>query len=283
MHTPFIFLGTPYIARDTLAYLLEHGYVPKLVVTNPDRPQGRGQVLTSSETKIWALEHNLPVITPEKITPEVIAEIESYGCTYAICVAYGKILPETLITIFPKGILNVHYSLLPKYRGASPVESALLHNESMTGVTIQKMVFELDAGDILAREEVPIFPFETTKELRPRLVGIGAKLLTESIPSYLEGTLIPTPQNHAEMTRCGKIAKAEGELHLDDDAIKNWGKYRAFTEGPGTYFFVEKNNAKIRVKITHATLEDESFKVLKVIPEGKKEMDFEVFQATLFN
>ena len=144
----FIYFGTPYVAKDTLQVLVEKGFTPKLVVTSPDAPSGRGLVLTPSDTKTWALEHNLPVRTPEKLDASAITELRALGADYAVVVAYGKILPQALIDIFPKGVLNVHYSLLPRYRGASPVESALLNGDIVTGVSVQRMVYKLDAGDV---------------------------------------------------------------------------------------------------------------------------------------
>lgn len=266
----FIYFSTPYVGRDTLAYLLAHGYRPEAVVTSPDAPRGRGYVMTPSETKALALEHAIPVLTPEKIDAEAIGAIAAYGCEYAIVVAYGKILPQELIDIFPLGLINVHYSLLPKYRGASPVESALLNGDTVTGVALQKLVRELDAGDILAIKEVAIEPYETTRELRPRLVQIGAELLVEILPKFEAGELSLTPQNAADATRARKIKKEEGELDLAGDASLNWRKYRAFAEGPGTYFFKDGK----RIKIVKAAYKNDAFVVERVIPEGKPETDY---------
>ena len=277
MNHSFIYFGTPYVSSNTLARLVERGFVPSLVVTSPDTPKGRGMQLTPSETKAWALEHNIRVITPQKLTPEVIAEILSYNPDYAIVVAYGKILPESLINSFPKGVLNIHYSLLPKYRGASPVEAALLNGDTMTGVAIQRMVYELDAGDLIALEEVSILPNETTKELRPRLVEIGAELLADILPQYLAGEITPVPQNHALATKSGKISKEQGCLDLSGDAVENWNRYRAYAESPGTYFFTEKNGKQIRVKIVSAEYKNNMFTPVRVIPEGKKEMAYTDF------
>lgn len=270
----FIFFGTPYVARDTLSHLVESGYIPSLVVTAPDAPKGRGQNMTPCETKVWALEHGLSVITPEKITKEVITELSSYGTEYALVVAYGKILPQALIDIFPRGVLNVHYSLLPRYRGASPVETALLHGDTVTGVAIQKMVKELDAGDVLEAEEVSILPEETTLELRPRLVHIGAELLVTTLPRFLDGTASYTPQNANQVSHTHKITKTDGELHLTADPLTNWNTYRAYAENPGTYFFRERGGKRIRVKIKTAVFDGKTFTPVRVVPEGKKEMDY---------
>ena len=277
----FMYFGTPYVARDTLATLVERGFVPEMVVSSPDAPKGRGLTLAPSETKEWALAHGLPVLTPEKLTPEVIDELKTYGCDYAVVVAYGKILPQALIDAFPKGILNIHYSLLPKYRGASPVEAALLNDESTTGVSIQQMVYKLDAGDVLAQREVVIEPNETTRELRPRLVALGAELLADTLPAFIEGKLVATPQDESVATFSKKIEKSEGELDLAGDAQMNWNKYRAYAESPGTYFFLERGAKRIRVKIVTATFSDGVFTPDRIVPEGKKEMAYTDFVRTL--
>jgi len=270
-HKPFAFFGTPYVARDTLAYLVEQGYTPEVVVTSPDALRGRGLTLTACETKAWALEHNLPVLPPHKIDDDFIKTIQGFGCDYAIVVAYGKILPQALIDTFPLGILNIHYSLLPKYRGASPVEGALLSGETETGVAIQKMVFELDAGDLLASKKTTILPNETTRELRPRLVSLGAELLVETLPAFEAGSLTPIPQDHSLATVTKKIKKEMGELSLAGNAQENWNRYRAYAESPGTYFFAEKDGKRIRVKIKSARYEDGIFMPVLVVPEGKTE------------
>lgn len=277
-HISFVFFGTPYPARDTLEELKKQGWLPKLIVTNQDTPQGRGHVLTPTLTNIWGQQNKVPVLTPTSLDASVIDEIKSYNADVGVCVAYGKLLPASLIEAFPKGILNVHYSLLPLYRGASPVEAALLDGVDETGVTIQRMVPKLDAGDIVAQETVAISADETTKELRPRLVSVGAALLAESLPRYLAGDITPTPQDHTKATHVGKISKEAGLLTLDAPGHENWRKYRAYAEWPGTYFFTSRGEKTIRVKVTKATLtEDGVFTIQRVIPEGKKEMDYAAF------
>jgi methionyl-tRNA formyltransferase len=270
----FAYFGTPYVARDTLAALLDAGFTPALVITSPDAPRGRGLAVTPSETRALAEERGLPVITPARLDDAAIAEITAAGAEYAIVVAYGKILPEALIRAFPRGVLNVHYSLLPKYRGASPVECALLHGDQETGVAIQRMVFELDAGDLLALRKTPIAPEETTRELRPRLVSLGAELLVETLPAYLAGEIAPRPQEHALATRCGKIKKEAGELSLAGDPRENWNRYRAYAESPGTYFFMTREERRLRVKIRGAEFREGHFVPLRVVPEGKGETDY---------
>jgi len=273
----FAYFGTPYVSRDTLALLVEAGYVPSVVVTSPDAPKGRGLALMPSETKEWALAHGIPVLTPQKLTPEVFAEIAAYGVEYAIVVAYGKILPKSFIESFPLGIYNIHYSLLPKYRGASPVEAVLLNDDPVTGVSVQRMAYELDAGDVIGSMETPIGPLETIRELRPRLIKIGAELLVSLLPRIEAGGIAGTPQDHSLATHSGKIRKEEGELAIPGNDTLNWRKYRAYAEGPGTYFYTERNGKRVRVKIVSASMQDGRFVIERVIPEGKKEMDYADF------
>jgi methionyl-tRNA formyltransferase len=270
----FVYFGTPDVARDTLALLLERGLTPSLVVSSPDRPQGRGLVLTPSETSAFAREHGIPCITPEVLDADCIRRIAQEHADIGIVVAYGKILPQELIDVFPHGMLNVHYSLLPKYRGASPVESALLQGEEKTGVTVQKLVRKMDAGDILGTSVVTITDTETTKELRARLIPLGAELLMNVLPGYMDGTLIPTPQDESLVSRAGKFKKEDGCLDLDGDPLTNWRKYRAFFVSPGTHFFHEKDGKPMRVKIVSASYRNGAFVPLKVVPEGKSEMDY---------
>lgn len=266
----FAYFGTPKVASDTLAILVEHGFVPRIVVTSPDAPKGRGLALTPSETKMFALAHGIPVLTPETLDKEAIEAILAYRCDYAIVVAYGKIFPEELITAFPLGVLNVHYSLLPKYRGATPMESALLAGDSVTGVTIQKMAFAVDAGDVLAQKETSIAPTETALDVRPRLITLGAELLADTLPAYLSGDIVPIPQDASKASHARKLKKEDGLLDLNAPAQENWNKYRAYADTIGTYFFEDGK----RIKITAALFKNGAFTVERVIPEGKREMEY---------
>ncbi|MCB9818976.1 methionyl-tRNA formyltransferase [Candidatus Nomurabacteria bacterium] len=266
----FIFFGTPDVAKDTLEYLVEKGLHPLAVVTNPDAPKGRGHIMTPTPVKEYATNQGLPVLTPDSLDEEFMKEVSAVGADLAIVVAYGKILPEALINSFPQGVLNIHYSLLPRWRGAAPVEYALLNNDKETGVTIQKMVKELDAGDIVAQQQITIEENDTTATLRPRLIKLGAELLLETLPRYLTGEIVPTPQEESAVTLAPKLKKEAGELKLDDDSQLNWNKYRAFAVWPGTYFFKDGK----RYKVTHASFKDGVFQIEKVIPEGGREVDW---------
>jgi len=271
----FIFLGTPHVAEETLRALLAAGFLPSLVVTNPDRPAGRGRVMTPSPVRVLAEANGIPVYMPEMLDDEAFAHLASVEAEYAICVAYGKIIPERVIKLYPKGILNIHYSLLPKYRGATPTEAALLAGDAETGVTIQKMVYELDAGDVIAQEKIAIEPTWTVRELRPKLIELGARMLVTVLPKYLAGEITPQPQDRTLASRCGKFAKTDGELILStENATDNWRKYRAYADSIGTYFFEERGDKKVRIKIITATFDGTTFTPLRVIPEGKSEMNY---------
>lgn len=266
----FAFFGTPTVASDTLAVLVEKGLAPDVVITSPDAPRDRGHILAPSPTKSFALSHGIRVLAPAHLDADAVAEIRACNCEYAVVVAYGKIFPEELISAFPLGVVNVHYSLLPKYRGATPLEAALLAGDRETGVTVQKMVKELDAGDILAQKSTEIGPNETARELRPRLIAMGADLLADVLPQYVSGFVTPIPQDNSRATRAGKLKKEDGLLSLDAPALENWNKYRAYADSIGTYFF---ENGK-RMKITSAEFAKGEFRILRVIPEGKNEVAY---------
>lgn len=271
------FFGTPDFTVDFLETLSKQGFAPKLVITNPDRPVGRGMVLTSPAPKTWAIEQNIAYIQPEKITDEVLHELSQTPWDLFVVVAYGKILPQALIDMPKFGTINVHYSLLPKYRGATPVESAILHGDSVTGVSIQQMRFKLDSGPIISERACQIDPNDTTLSLREKLNDIALVELPLTIEKIFEGTITPTQQDESLATHCGKISKADGEIRLNDDAILSDRKYRAHVGNVGTYFYTEKNGKNIRVKVTAAHLDGTTFVIDEVIPENGKRQSYQQF------
>lgn len=273
----FAFFGTPDVASETLKILKENGYLPSLIVTSPDKPKGRKMIITPPPVKIWAIENNIPYIQPEKLDNEFIYNLKPITYNLFIVVAYGKIMPEDLINLPKLGSLNIHYSLLPKYRGASPVESAILNGDIETGVTIQKMEFKMDSGPIVAQEKIFIHSNEKTPDLRKRLIKIGGELLVKTLNTtplpfghspFAWGDL--TPQDESKAIYCKKIKKEDGLIDLNDSPIKNYNKFRAYIVWPRTYFF---KNGK-RIIITKAKLENDEFIIEKVIPENGKEMDY---------
>ncbi len=279
----FIFWGTPDVASETLEILKTGGYTPSLIITSVDKPQGRKMVVTPSPVKLWAIENNIPYLQPEKLDNEFIGklkkEINSKDITLSIVVAYGKILKEELINLPKLGTLNIHYSLLPKYRGASPLQSALLNGDTRTGITIQQMDFKLDSGPIIAQKEVSIDQNEEKDELERKLIELGAETLASILPNIFNKNINKTKQNEGGATYCTKIKKEDGLINLGSDGLANFNKYRAFSGWPGTYFFIKnKSNKKIRVKINKAKYENNSFTIERVTPEGKKEISFTDFE-----
>ena len=195
----------------------------------------------------------------------------------AVVVAYGKILPLELINTPKYGMVNVHYSLLPKYRGATPVESAILAGDKETGVSIQQMIFNLDAGDIIDEERTNINENEGTQELRSRLNEMAKILLPKTIQKIVEGSATFKKQNNLDATYSKKIKKEDARIDFEDDPYKNFLKIRAYNVWPVAFFFKEHLGKKIRVKITDVSFSDGKLIIKKVIPEGKKEMDYESF------
>lgn len=273
----FAFFGTPEIASNTLDILFMNGYIPSVIITSPDKPAGRGLHLQPSNVSVWAEKNNITCLKPEKITPEFIEEFKKNKSDLSIVVAYGKILSETLINTPKLGTINIHYSLLPKYRGASPLESTLLNGEIETGISIQQMAFRLDSGPIIAEEKITIDINDTKMELKEKLIKNGGDLLCKIIPDIINKNINPKIQNEEKASFCKKIKKEDGEIKIEENNKENWNKYRAFYGWPGVYFFKEKNGKKIRIKITKARYENDSFIVERVIPEGKKEINYKDF------
>lgn len=269
-NSKLIFFGTPDVSARVLRALHGAGYEIVAVVTNPDQPVGRKHTVTPPPVKVAALELGLPVFQPEKLDAEFIEKLKANGqWLMAVVVAYGKIIPQSVIDAFPLGLLNIHYSLLPKYRGASPVEHAILNGDEKTGVAIQKLVFKLDAGPIVAMKELPVDNQVTTPELKEELTTVGIELLLETLPNYISGSITPRDQDETLATHCGKILKTDGEIKLSDPEIEKWRKYRAYFGWPGVFYF---DDAGKRNKITLAAFENDTFVIKKLIPEGKSEI-----------
>jgi len=280
------FFGTPELCVPILNKLTEAGFAPTVIVTNPDRPVGRKHTMTPPPVKVWGQEKNIPILQPEKLNDDFKAEFESHSVDLSIVVAYGKIMPEWLIVLPKHRTLNIHYSLLPKYRGASPVESTLLNGETETGACIQQMVYAMDAGPLLACETIAIEPDEVAGELRNRLNVIGAQMLVDLIPEYTAGNIVAKEQV-GEPTYCYKTDKSHAEINIETMSdVELWNRYRAYFGWPSIFFFdtppfsspykgeVPAGRRGIRVKITKARFEGGKFIIEKVIQEGKKEINF---------
>ena len=263
----FIFWGTPDVASETLEILKQADYLPSLIITSPDARSGRGMHLEASPVALFAEENNIPCLKPEKLDDEFTFKLSTFNFQLSIVVAYGKIMPENILSLPELGSINIHYSLLPKYRGASPVESAILNGDTETGVTIQQMEYKMDSGPVLAVEKTTINRDEKSAELRQRLIKIGAGLLIKTLPKIIEGTLNPVSQDESTATYCTKIKKEDGLIDLSADAQTNYNKFRAYATWPRTFFF---RNGK-RIIVTSSKLVAGKFVIEKIIPEGRKE------------
>lgn len=276
------FFGTPEIAQIVLDELKSANTLPNLIITNPDAPVGRKQIPTPPPVKVWATANNIEVIQPKTLKDSnLVPELTNSDWDLFLVVAYGKILPPWLLALPKHGTLNVHPSLLPKLRGASPIRSAILNDENVTGVTIMLMDNDLDHGPILSQMMTQI---STDKwpilgnDLDLVMAHQGGAMLADLIPKYIAGEITPTPQDHTQATFCTKISKEMSELNIDpyhlpsgDEAYRILLKIRAFDGWPET-FFIHENR---RYKIKQAKLDENGkLNILRVVPEGKTETDF---------
>jgi methionyl-tRNA formyltransferase len=229
-----IFLGTPTFAVPTIERIVGAGHRVSAVFTQPDRPKGRGGQLNASPVKQAALRLGLPVHQPERIRrPEVVEQLKQMRPDAMVVVGYGQIIPQTIIDIPPRGIINVHASLLPKYRGAAPIQWAVANGETRTGVTTMKIDAGLDTGDMLLKWETGIGPEEDALELGNRLAEAGAELLVET----LRDNPLPVKQDPAEATYAPILKKEDGEIDWNWPAEKIFNRSRGFLPWPGAYSF----------------------------------------------
>jgi len=230
-----VFMGTPEFAVPVLTALTGTHQVVG-VVTQPDRPAGRGRRLAPSPVKQAALERDLPLSQPQSLrTPEAVAQLLAWEPEAIVVAAFGQILRQNVLDLPPHGCLNVHGSLLPRWRGAAPVAAAILAGDGVTGVTIMQMDAGLDTGPILAQREEPIQPDDTRATLEERLARLGAELLMEALPAYLAGALLPRPQPEAGVTYAGQLRKEDGWLDWSLPAVELDRRVRAFTPWPAAF------------------------------------------------
>ena len=276
----FVFFGTPDIAVNVLGGLEAAGFLPAAVVTAPDRPRGRGHEVSPSPVAQWAAERGIDILKPEKLKdPAALAELRNTQWDLFVVAMYNKILPQWVIDMPRRGCLNVHPSLLPKFRGPSPVLSAILADERTTGVSIMLLDSEMDHGPLLAQARIEIaeedWPMRGS-ELEELLSTEGGILLAETIPQWLDGAIEPEEQDHAQATYTEKFDKAQAQIDLAGDARQNLLKIAAFDKSPRAYF-LDADGARVIIKDA-ALGEDGSLEILSVIPEGRKEMTYEEYR-----
>ncbi len=231
-----VFMGTPDFAVPTLKTLAESEHEVVAVYTQPDKPKGRGHAMQFTPVKEAALDYDIPVYQPEKVrNAECIDEIRSHKPDAIIVVAYGQILPKELLNIPKYGCINVHASLLPKYRGAAPIQFAILGGETVTGVTAMFMDVELDTGDMLKKVEIPMDPEETGGSLHDKLCVLGGPLVLDVLKELEEGTAVREPQNQALATYCKKLDKSMGKLDFSKSAVELERLIRGLNPWPCAY------------------------------------------------
>lgn len=258
-----IFMGTPEFGATVLENLAKTSFKPVLVVTSPDKPRGREQALIPSPTKLVAQKHNIPVVQPEK-TREIVSKLKEIKPDLIVVAAFGKILPKEILDIPQSGSLNVHPSFLPKYRGPSPIQSAILDGEEKTGVTIILMDEKMDHGPIIKQQVVRLAGDETFESLSKKLAETGSTLLLNTIPFWLKEMITPEPQDERDATYTKIFSKEDGEINWRKSAKQIKRELRAFYPWPGSYTFWErkgrwgKRGQTIRIKIIKARVLESS-------------------------
>ena len=275
----FVFFGTPRFAEIVLSSLIEKGLIPSLVICNPDRPVGRKKIVTPPPVKTLAQKHGIPVAQPESLADYKLP-ITDYS--FAILAAYGKIVPKRVIDFFPKGIIGVHPSLLPKYRGATPIQNAILNGDEKTGVTLFLMDEEIDHGKIISKIESRISNTDTYLSLEERLGKAGGELLVKVLPDYLEGKIIPMEQNHTEATSTKKFKTEDAFIPIEDLEMALLGNkekafridrmVRALNPEPGVWTLNPSADGKSpqRMKLLGSSIAEGKVMLTKIQMEGKK-------------
>lgn len=242
-----VFLGTPDIASYCLQSLIQDEHFNVVgVLTQPDRAAGRNLKLQASEVKKVAEAHKLPVLTPEKVKgPQVIEEIQSWKAEAAVVVAYGQILPDDFLNLFPRRVVNVHASLLPRWRGAAPIQRAIMEGDPETGVSLQVLVKKLDAGDVLGIRKLSLNNNLDALEILEQMKPLAANLLTVEFMDYLRGNLTPSPQDESQVTYAHKIEKSESAINWKLPAAAIHNRIRGLKMGPGSFTKTPSHKLKL--------------------------------------
>lgn len=241
-----VYMGTPDFAVGPLRALIEAGHEVTAVVTQPDKPKGRSKELVPPPVKAYALTQNLTVLQPEKIkTPEAVEELKNYEADLFVVAAFGQILSKEILEMPKYGCINIHASLLPKYRGAAPIQWSIIDGEKETGVTIMQMDVGLDTGDILTQKIVPIEDEDTGESLFDKLCDAGSVLLIETIPQIESGTLSPVKQDEEKSTYAKMLSKELGNIDFSKSAKEIWYLVRGLNSWPSAYTYYNNKTMKI--------------------------------------
>ena len=291
MEQRIVFMGSPDFAVSVLDRLAKIFQVVG-VVTQPDRPAGRGKVLTPPPVKDLASQLGIAIIQPEKLrAPEAFAQLEAWHPDAIVVAAYGQILRQNVLDLPPFGCVNVHGSLLPRWRGAAPIQAAILNGDETSGVTIMRMDRGIDTGPLLSTREVPIDPADTAQTLGEKLALAGAALLVETLPGYFAGAIQPVAQPEEGATYASMLKKEDGELDFSQPAIDLERKVRAYNPWPGAFFYFDGQPVKVftaRVALNDNLIAGQrgvvegmpavgtqrgSLVLAQIQPAGKKNMD----------
>lgn len=277
----FAFFGSSDFSVYVLEELKLHNLIPSLVITTPDKAKGRKLILTPSKVKVWAQKNNIEVINPKTLlnNPELTSKLKAKDYQFFLVASYGKIIPKDIFDIPEHKTLNIHPSLLPKYRGASPIQTQILEDDRDVGISLMLIDEEMDHGPILAQKKIKLEKWPIGRiELEKILAIEGARIFSHYYKEWISGAIDPIIQKEEDATFCTKIEKENGKLDIDlenleRNAYQNLLKIKAYEAWPGTYFFYKGK----RVIIKSADIENGKLKILKVLPEGKTEMSFNDF------
>lgn len=282
----FAFLGSSRLSVIVLDELFSKGLVPRFIITTPDKPVGRKMIMTPNVVKTWAKEKNIPCYDPIKLDETFIQNIKDISqkeqCQFFLIASYGKIIPKNLIEIPPHKTLNIHPSLLPKYRGPSPLPTAILDDVKDTGISIMVLDQEMDHGPVISQENIKMEEWPSYEDFEEMMAKKGADLFASIIIDWINGKIIPSEQDHTKASYTKKISKEDGQISLDGPAYENFRKIQAYQTWPKAFFNINHHGKEIKVKITQAKFEKGNLQILKVIPEGGREMSFEDFKRGYF-
>ncbi len=270
-----VFMGTPQFAKTALEGLIAKEYNVVAVFTGSDKPVGRKQEIAESPVKSYAKSRGIPVEQPNRLDADAIARLTSYKPDLIVVAAYGRLLSKKILDLPGLGCLNIHGSLLPRWRGASPVQNALLAGDEKTGVTIMLMDENLDTGPVIAMKNIPILPEDTAAALMDKLSSEGTALLLETLPLWIRRKIEPRPQETEGVTLCQLIEREDGKIFWNESAESIHNQYRAFTPWPGVFTFLKRDQGEfLRIKFPHITYQktnpEAEYKLGEVFEVGEK-------------
>ncbi|MDE2041288.1 MAG: methionyl-tRNA formyltransferase [Patescibacteria group bacterium] len=274
----YAFFGSSRLSVIVLDEMERLGYLPSFVVTTPDKPQGRKMAVAANVVKAWASSHGTQSLEFARLDAEAVHSITGRACDLYVVASYGRIMPAALIEAPKFKTLNVHPSLLPRYRGPSPLPTAILDDAKATGVTIMRMDEQVDHGPIVAQREISVSEWPIYEDFEELMARAGAELLVDVLPQWLAGEISARDQDHSRATFTRKFSKDDGLVDIHDpDQYKVFRTIQAFHQWPQAYFLMKRNGKQLRVKISQAAFANGLLEIKRVIPEGSREMAYRDF------